>query len=68
MVTLASARSRYTTSQGSYKQLTLNVVISRKMETLRISPDRCLQLEGGRNKRGSVEVWDVSEGGVIELV
>ena len=63
MVTLASADSRYTTSQGSYKQLTLHSAISRKMETMRISPVRYLQSVGGWWNSGSVEAWDVSEGG-----
>jgi hypothetical protein len=67
MVTLASADSRYTTSQGSYKQLTLHSAISRKMETMRISPVRYLQYVGGWWNSGSVEAWDVSEGGGTEL-
>ena len=67
MVTLASADSRYTTSQGSYKQLTLHSAISRKMETMRISPVRYLQSVGGWRNSESVEAWDVSEGGGTEL-
>ena len=49
---LASAGSRYTTSQGSYKQLTWNVVISRKMETMRMSPVKRPLTVGGCRKSG----------------
>ena len=67
MVTLASTSSRYTTRQGSYKQLTLHVAISSKMETVRVSPHRCLQQVGGWRKSWSFGAWNVSEGGGTEL-
>ena len=65
MVTLASARSRYTTSQGGYKQLTLHSVISRKMESMRVSPhnDAC-NLWGDVGRVGQLRHWTCQKGGL----